>query len=164
MYQEFEQGKRIVTGVIGVILLINGLGLWLSRTWLLTWHGRLIESINEPAAIEAAKTLRNWFIANQETFFTNRAANYAVVICFCLLLFIGIDWLRRLWAAHWLLRGLLGLVACFFFGEWISYFHIIFGLGLVTSLIYIACGSLMLLSPSVALYMHSLRRPYTKPR
>ena len=86
------------------------------------------------------------------------------LICCCLLLFIGFDWLRWLWALHWISRGLLGIVVCVFFANGIGYFQIIFALGLLTSLVYIGCGSFMLLSPSVAVYMHSLRPPYVKPR
>ena len=164
MRREFEQGKRIVTVVISIILLINGLGLWLSRTLLLTWYGELHASLEDPAAIQAARTLRDWFIANQQSFLSNQAANYAVVILFCLLLFIGFDWLRMLWAAHWLLRGLLGIVASLFFFYWLGHFHIIFILGLVTALLYISCGVLMLLSPSVKIYMYSLRPSYGKRR
>ena len=77
MRREFEQGKRIVTVVISIILLINGLGLWLSRTLLLTWYGELHTSLEDPAAIQAARTLRDWFIANQQSFLSNQAANYA---------------------------------------------------------------------------------------
>lgn len=163
MHREFEQGKRMVASVIAIIVVMNGVGIWLVQTWLHTWHGQLIGGLHDPTALQAARALRNWFITNQESFLPNYAANYAVVITFCLLLYIGFAWLRWLWAIHWIVRGAIGLVACTFFAQWIGP-HLLFGLGVIASLLYLGCGSVMLFSPSINTYMHNLRRPYVRPR
>lgn len=159
MRREFARGKSIVTAVIATILLLNGVGIWFAQTLLLHWYVDLVESVGEPRAMESARMLQTWFVMNQETFMANQVLNFGVVIFLCIMLFIGYNWLRWIWAIHWVLRGVLGTVACFFALLYIKQFSPLIGIGAVVSILYLICGISMLCSHSVYVYMQSLRRP-----
>ncbi|MCB0062707.1 MAG: hypothetical protein KDE19_11350 [Caldilineaceae bacterium] len=157
--REFVRGKTIVTTVVTTILLMNGIGIWFAKTWLLKWYAEVVMTIRDPQALTAAKALQTWFVMNQETFLANQLLNFAIIIFLCIMLFIGFNWLRWVWAIHWVTRGVLGSFACIIATFYIGLFHPLVAVGLLVSLIYLVCGLSMICSSSVHLYMKSMRRP-----
>jgi hypothetical protein len=119
----------------------------------------LAQSLPDPAARESAHALQVWFVMNQRNFTTNQGINFALVTLLCLLLYLGYNWLRWLWGAHWLATGLVGglLTSAGLFQ--LATFNRLLALGLTVSIIYLICGALMLFSPSVRAYMAGMRRP-----
>lgn len=163
MPQEFVKGKIIVTVIIGIVLLINGIGLWFTKTWMLHWYVDLLETLTDPAARDAARALETWFVMNQSRFVANQGMNFGIVILLSLMLYLGFNWLRWLWAIHWLARGIVGLFATVVALLYIEQFHRLLVVGLLVSLLYVICGLTMIISPSVRCYMHALRKPVSRP-
>ena len=164
MQNEFTRGKIIVTSIVAITLFINGTGIWFARTWLLKWYAELAQSLTDPAARESIQILQTWFVMNQKSFLTNQGLNYGVVIFMCLLLYLGYNWLRWLWAIHWLARGIAGTFVSIVAFVYIEQFNRLLGLGLLISLIYVVCGLLMICAPSVRIYMNAMRRPASRFR
>ncbi len=159
MQNEFTRGKIIITTIVAITLFLNGIGIWFVQTWLLKWYAELAQTLSSPAARESLHALQSWFVTNQETFFSNRLLNFGIVTFLCLLLYLGHNSLRWLWAIHWLTRGIIGIGVSIVALKYIEQYNHLLVLGLFTSSAYIICGIIMISAPSIRVYMDAMRRP-----
>lgn len=159
MYHEFTRGKIIITTVVAITLFLNAIGIWFVQTWLLKWHAEVAQTLSDPAALGALHALQSWFIANQESFFTNRMLNFGLVIFMCLLLYLGHKSLRWLWAIHWLTRGSIGLSVSIVALKYIPQGNQLLLLAFLASSMYVICAILLIAAPSIGIYMKTMSRP-----
>ncbi len=161
MQSDFARGQRIVAIIVATILLINVVNIWFTQTWLLRWYLDWMAAIPSSWSLQLTRLLQLWFTVNYDLVLADRIPNFALILLLCGMLYLGFNWLRWLWAIHWIMRGALGA----FSGITVYNVHpsnFLIGVGLLISMLYLICGITMLYSPSVRYYMHSMRRLTTR--
>jgi hypothetical protein len=158
MRRRFQRGQRIVAIIIVIMLLMNGVSLWLSQTVLLSWYHDALTAVGRVDSIQAAKSLEEFVLLNQRNLANGQAASYAFLIFCCIILYLGYGWIRWLWGISWLIKGVSGLVAASLFNLQFDVSPNLFYYGLITSLLYTLCALCILFSPSVHAYMQAMRQ------
>ncbi|MEZ4620301.1 MAG: hypothetical protein R2867_32995 [Caldilineaceae bacterium] len=143
----------------------TGLASWFLQNWLIKWYAELAPTLSDPAArSNASRSLQTWFIMHQYGILANKGVSFGIVLVLCMVLYAGYNWVRWLWAAHWLARGIVGLFVTFVAYSYINVFNRLLSTTLLISVAYVACGLIMVFSPSVRVYMDTMRRPHGRVR
>lgn len=158
MNQQFRHGKQLLTGVIAIILLIDGLNFWLSRSLLLSWYHDAIGVVQLPDVRAAQRMLAHFVDLDQRNFFYDHGLTYALLILGLVVLYLGYDWIRWLWGAVWLMKGINGLVVAYLLTEQFDLWANLVVYGLTTSALYVGCALCLLCLPSIKIYLQMMRR------
>ena len=158
MRRQFQRGQWLVATIIVIMLLMNGVSLWLSQTLLLSWYHDALSAVGQADSIRAAKAVEEFIQQNQRSLATTQAASYAFLIFCCIILYLGYSWIRWLWGISWLIKGASGLFAVSQLNFQFELSPNLFLFGAITSLLYTLCALCILFSPSVHTYMQSMRQ------
>jgi len=159
MSNEFSRGKIFITATIGAIIMINGIGIWFNNNRLLKWSAELAQTVPDRTTRDALAMLQSWFIINQEGVFANQWLNYSAIIFLCLLLYVGYNWSRWIWAIYWLTSGAIGIFFSTYMLTYLGYLDRLIAVGYSISIIYVLCGTVMVMSRSVHTYIFAMRSP-----
>lgn len=157
MNQQFRHGKQLLTGVIAIVLLIDGLNFWLSRSLLLSWYHDAIRLVHLPDVRAAQRLLAHFVDLDQRNFLSEHGSTYALLILGLVVLYLGYDWIRWLWGAVWLMKGVGGLLVVYLLTEEFDLWANLVVYGAVTSLLYISCALCILCLPSINIYLQTMR-------
>jgi hypothetical protein len=158
MNQQFRRGKQLVTLVIAIMLITNGVSFWFSRSLLLSWYQEAADHFHTLDATQAQRLLDYFVQLDQREFLVAQGTDYAFLILCSVILYLGYSWIRWLWSVTWLVKGGAGLFVAGLlmtqFGLWANL--VLFGL--ITSSLYLLCAICILFLPSVHTYMKMMRR------
>lgn len=162
MNQQFVKGQRLLCTMIGIHLLLGILVI-------ATFQGYLLPSIIELNHLAAARfddvdaMLLDQALALTESSTYQQAAlaqqgrELAFHIFWCIMLYLGFNWVRILMGLSWLLASIgvipLALLMIFF-----EFYHPFVMLLMASGLIYGIGGAMLLFSPGVNTYMRMMRR------
>ena len=157
MRRRFVRGQRLIAMIIVIMLLMNGISLWLSHTVVLSWYHDALSAIGQTDSLPAVKTLEAFVQLNQRNLATTQAASYAFLIFCCIILYMGYSWIRWLWGISWLFKGMSGMLAAVLFMQQSGLKPNLLLFGLITSMIYTFCALCILFSPSIHTYMRAMQ-------
>ena len=159
MSNEFSRGKIIITATVGVVILLNSMGIWFNQNRLLKWYAELAQTLTDQIARDALRELQTWFLVNQGGIFSNQWLNYSVIIFLCLMLYLGYDWSRWFWAIYWLAGSIVGAFVSTVTWAYLGHFDRLLAISYTVSAIYLICGITIVASRSVRTYMRTMRYP-----
>ena len=165
MNKQFHRGKQLLTLVIAIMLLTDGVNFWLSRSLLLSWYKDTATQLQmaqlQPQTLDvhAVHRLLGQFVEiDQRNFLSDQGMNYALLILCLVILALGYGWIRWLWGVTWLVKGISGLLVVYLLTmEFDLWTNLVF-FGLVTSSLYTVCALTMLCLPSINTYLRVIRR------
>lgn len=165
MNKQFHRGKQLLTLVIAIMLLTDGVSFWLSRSLLLSWYKDTATQLQmaqlQPQTLDAHavhRLLGQFVEIDQRNFLSDQGMNYALLILCLVILALGYGWIRWLWGVTWLVKGISGLLVVYLLTmEFDLWTNLVF-FGLVTSSLYTVCALTMLCLPSINTYLRVIRR------
>jgi|LakMenE01Jun11ns_1017448.scaffolds.fasta_scaffold9660651_2 hypothetical protein len=158
MNKEFQRGKQLLAVVIAIVLLIDGLSFWLSRSVLLSWYHEASTQVDKLNGRAAQQLLRYFVELDQRNFLANQGITYALLILGLVILYLGYSWIRWLWCAVWLTKGSGGLLVAYLLTHQVELWPNLMVYGLVTSTLYVCCAFALLCLPSINTYLRTIRR------
>jgi hypothetical protein len=158
MNKQLRCGQYLLTLVIALILLTEGLTFWLSRSVLLSWYHDAINEVPVSDGRVVQRLLGSFVVIDQRNFLANQGLTYALLILGLVMLYLGYSWIRWLWCMVWLAKGCSGLVAAYLLTKAFALWPNLLVYGLITSTLYLCCALSLLCLPSIHLFMRTMRR------
>lgn len=162
MNKQFVRGQQLLSTMIGIHLLLGLLAIATFQNYLLP---SIIDLLYQAAARfdEVDRTQIDQAMALVENNVYQQAAlaqqgrELAFHIFWCIMLYLGFNWVRILMGLSWLLASIgvipLALVVIVF-----EFYHPFVVLLMASGVIYGVGGALLLFSPGVNTYMRMMRR------
>jgi hypothetical protein len=162
MNKQFVRGQQLLSVMIGIHLLLGILVI-------ATFQGYLLPSIIELSYLAAAQlddvdtTLLDQALALTESSTYQQAAlikqgrELAFHIFWCIMLYLGFNWVRMLMGLSWLLAS-IGVIPLALLMIVFEFYHPFVMLLMASGVIYGIGGALLLFSPGVNTYMRMMRR------
>lgn len=158
MNKQFQRGKQLLTVVIALVLLMDGLRFWLSRSLLLSWYQEATTQVHLLDGRLVQRLLAYFVEIDQRNFFTDQGLTYALLILGLVVLYLGYSWIRWLWGMVWLAKGGSGLLVAYLLTKVFDHSPNLVVYGLVTSVLYLGCALCILCLPSITIYLRAMRR------
>ncbi|MCE7987320.1 MAG: hypothetical protein DYG89_39640 [Caldilinea sp. CFX5] len=158
MNTQFQRGQQLLTMVIALVLLMEGVSFWLARSLLLTWYHDALAQVHLPDGQQVQRLLGYFVAIDQRHFLTDQGLIYALLILGLIILYLGYSWVRLLWCVVWFTKGVSGLLVAYLLTKAFDLWPNLLVYGLVTSTLYICCALSVLCLPSINLFLRTMRR------
>lgn len=157
MQSQFYQGQKLMGIIIGIHLVVTGISIVLFQEFFLPHLPDLLLSFPEFAPLAHDPQFQDAMAANRDAMITQQAVGFAFNLFWCVMLYLGFNWVRWLWGLGWLFNSIASICSTFFLYT-TNLIPPIFLLSLlIFSLLYLWCGSTLLFSPNVRVYMQTMR-------
>ncbi len=158
MNKQLQRGQQLLALVIALVLVMDGLTFWLSRSVLLSWYHDAIAQV-PVADVRAVQSLLGYFVTlDQRNFLSEQGLTYALLILGLVILYLGYGWIRWLWCMVWLAKGGSGLMVAYLLTQAFDLWPNLLVYGLATSILYLCCALAILCLPSINYSMRTMRR------
>lgn len=162
MNKQFVRGQQLLSTMIGIHLLLGLLAIATFQNYLLP---SIIDLLYQAAARfdEVDGTQINQAMALVENNVYQQAAlaqqgrELAFHIFWCIMLYLGFNWVRILMGLSWLLAS-IGVIPLALLMIVFEFYHPFVVLLMASGVIYGVGGALLLFSPGVNTYMRMMRR------
>jgi len=158
MNKQFQRGQRLLTAVIALILLMEGMSFWLARSLLLTWYHDALAQVEMPDVHDVQRLLGYYVAVDQRNFLADQGLTYALLILGLVILYLGYSWIRLLWSVVWLAKGVSGLLVAYLLIQAFDLWPNLVVYGLVTSTLYLCCAFSVFCLPSINFFLRMMRR------
>lgn len=164
MGTQFVRGQRLLSGLIGIHLFLGILAIATFQDYLLpslldmayqaTNQLSTVEKIDPMILDQAMAQIKT--SAYQQAALAEQGKGLAFHIFWCIMLYLGVNWVRILMGLSWLLGSIVAIPLTILMVVF-QFYHPFVVLLFASSLIYGIGGALLLFSPGVNTYIRMMR-------